>query len=304
MRPLTIAAALSVVLAFNTAAAQSGQLALDNPARLADSLYNAGSFSAAAKAYETLASQSRLPRYWAQLGMSAYNLRDYARAASAFERAVVAGAGGGAMYNAGAMHAKMGHADDAFRWLTKADSAGFIMLTLLSSDDDLVPIRPDARFASLVAAAKRTVLPCESNEDATRMNFWIGEWDVRAPNGQPAGSSSIQAVSGNCGIYENWIDTRGTMGKSLSAWNSARKQWQQFWIAQNGGITEYRQGQWTNGSMVFIAESVNPAGGTTLTRMTFTPKSSDIVRQLFETSTDEGKTWTIGGDLTYNRKPR
>jgi hypothetical protein len=39
-----------------------------------------------------------------------------------------------------------------------------------------------------------------------------------------------------------------------------------------------------------------------LQKLTFFPISPDTVRQLFESSTDGGKTWTPGFDARYVRK--
>ncbi len=270
---------------------------------LADSLFASGDFAGAVREYEIVTKTAPAqPRNFLRLGQAAYNLKDYARAANAFEQAAAAGGGGIALYNAGAMHARLGHNDVAMRWLTRADSAGFIILNLLSTDTDLEELRKNPAFPSLVAKARRTAFPCETDPNAQRMNFWVGEWDVRNVQQQSAGTSSVQSVAGGCAVYENWTDRLGTQGKSLSTWNSARGQWQQFWVAQRGNVTEYRTGEWKNGSMVFVTEAQPGTNPPSLVRMTFTPVSSEIVRQMFENSTDEGRTWTVTSDLYYHRR--
>jgi hypothetical protein len=43
-------------------------------------------------------------------------------------------------------------------------------------------------------------------------------------------------------------------------------------------------------------------GVSTLTRMTYTSAADGSVRQLGETSSDDGKTWTPNFDFTYRRR--
>ena len=50
-------------------------------------------------------------------------------------------------------------------------------------------------------------------------------------------------------------------------------------------------------------ESLAPNGTRVLQRLTFFPVHRDTVRQLFETSSDSGKTWQPGFDGRYVRKP-
>ena len=269
----------------------------------ADSLFAAGDFTAAAREYEELSRQTPTqPRPLMRLGTAAYNLKDYARAAAAFERAAELGGAGAAFYNAGAMHAKLDHKDEAFRWLAKADSTGFAIANLLSTDDDLASLRGDSRFSTLREKAQRTLTPCATDTVYQRLAFWVGEWDVKSAAQQRAGTSSVKSVSGGCAIYENWTDPLGTEGKSLTTWNPATKQYQQFWVAQRANVTEYRRGEWKNGALVLIAEGPQRNNAKTLIRMTLSPNGSGIVRQMFENSSDDGATWSMTGDLYYHRR--
>ena len=46
-------------------------------------------------------------------------------------------------------------------------------------------------------------------------DFWVGEWDVKNAQGQPAGQSSVLRLLEGCALYENWTDMQGGGGKSL-----------------------------------------------------------------------------------------
>ena len=157
--------------------------------------------------------------------------------------------------------------------------------------------------ATQASAPVRAPTPCANAPERHRFDFWIGEWTVTAPNGGPAGSSSIQSVSGGCALLENWSSANGGHGKSLNAFNPAVGQWQQYWIGQDGSPTEFRESSWVGSSLVFRAHV--PAAGhsrATEMRLTFTPLDSNTVRQLGESSTDGGATWKTTYDLLYHRR--
>jgi hypothetical protein len=142
---------------------------------------------------------------------------------------------------------------------------------------------------------------CVTDAERHRFDFWIGEWDVTTPDGKPAGSSVIESVSGGCALLENWTSRGGGHGKSLNAYNPSIRQWQQFWIGQDGQVAEYRSSQSDGPSLVFfIRDDAKPLS---VNRLTFTPVDPQTVRQHSETSDDGGKSWKTQYDFYYHRKP-
>jgi hypothetical protein len=129
----------------------------------------------------------------------------------------------------------------------------------------------------------------------------VGEWDVTTPQGQPAGSSSVQLLLEGCALYENWRSLAGMEGKSLNSYNAQLGMWQQFWTDQAGLVTEYRQSEWVGDTLRFTAHSVTPQGSTII-RMSFAKIDANTVRQWGDASTDDGKTWSTPWDLYYHRK--
>jgi hypothetical protein len=266
--------------------------------RRADSLFRAGAFAKAEPAYEALTkSNPAFSIYWYRLGMAAAQLDHNETSAVAFERAAAIDSLPNALYNVAALRSRVGQADIALRALDRAVARGFANLALLSTDDDLKSIRGDERFTALSAKVRKTVMPCESDSNAHRLDFWLGEWEVRTQQGQVAGHSVIESVSGMCAILENWTGAGGGSGKSLNTWNAPRGQWQQFWVGQGGGVTEYREGRFDGKSVVFMAIPDD----STRSRLTFTPLAPDRVRQFAEVSTDRGGTWKPTYDFVYHR---
>jgi hypothetical protein len=146
-------------------------------------------------------------------------------------------------------------------------------------------------------------VPCANAPERHHFDFWIGEWDVTtsAKNyASKGGSSVIQSVSGGCALLENWTSIQGGQGKSLNAYNPLVHEWQQYWIGQDGNVTEFRTSHFDGTSLSFLTD--NGPGPNLIGRLTFTPIERDLVRQHYESSGDSGKTWTTVYDLYYHRK--
>jgi hypothetical protein len=157
--------------------------------------------------------------------------------------------------------------------------------------------------AQLLTAQKPCSLPVFRQFD-----FWVGEWEAFAPNGNKGGDSKISIILDSCVILEEWTSAgvqQGLIytGKSFNMYNAATKQWQQTWVDNTGNTTEFLRGEGTDGKIVYYADKVTgPNGKNFMRRLTFTKLSNDKVRQFGEMSNDEGKTWTVEYDLEYRRK--
>lgn len=177
--------------------------------------------------------------------------------------------------------------------LQKASGTAGIPAESLVGDPALAPLANEPGFLAFVDGQRRAFHPCRYDASYRALDFWIGDWTVTNPQGQTAGTSHIEAVVDGCAIQENWTDVYGGGGKSFTSYDALTKRWDQHWVGSGGAVTEYL-GSVKNGAVVMIA--TGPAG---LTRLTFSKLPDGKVRQLFEGSTDGGKTWTIGTDLTY-----
>jgi hypothetical protein len=91
----------------------------------------------------------------------------------------------------------------------------------------------------------------------------------------------------------------GGSGWSLNAYNSGKKQWQQYWVG-SGGVPELA-GALLEGNMVLAGEHV-VRGKPITERIIWTPDADGTVRQHGEQSTDGGKTWATAFDGLYRKK--
>jgi hypothetical protein len=112
----------------------------------------------------------------------------------------------------------------------------------------------------------------------------------------------MQKILGGCVILENWTDAAGNSGKSFNTYNPYKKKWQQNWVDDRGSVQEFT-GEAKDGVMAYQAELPASGGGKLLYRMTFTKRAENRVLQLWEQSTDGGKTWQPLFDGDYQRKP-
>src|SRR5918992_3271668 len=80
--------------------------------------------------------------------------------------------------------------------------------------------------------------PCKTRPEHRQFDFWVGEWDVRNPRGQQAGTNSVQLILGDCVVFENWTGARGSSGKSFNVYNAATGKWRQTWVDNSGGMVE------------------------------------------------------------------
>jgi hypothetical protein len=155
---------------------------------------------------------------------------------------------------------------------------------------------------------KRPV-PC-STAEFRQFDFWLGEWEVFDPSGKPVGQSRIEAILNGCVIAEHWTSGGNPPGagdgKSFNLYNAQTGQWEQFWVDAQG-TRLVLNGGFAGGSMVLSGQQPKPDAKTGVAqreRITWTPNTDGSVRQLWESSLDDGKTWTIAFDGQYRRKAK
>ncbi len=144
--------------------------------------------------------------------------------------------------------------------------------------------------------------PCASPEHR-QFDFWQGEWEVREA-GKVAGSNRISRVLGGCALREEWTGAGGGKGTSLNVYDAERRRWHQTWV-DDKGLVLLLEGEWRGGRMVLEGERPAPSEGasrTTRERISWTPQAGGRVRQLWESSSDAGRTWQVVFDGIYGRR--
>jgi hypothetical protein len=141
--------------------------------------------------------------------------------------------------------------------------------------------------------------PCATAE-ARQFDFWIGEWEVFTGENL-AGKNKISSASGGCALLEEYVGVKGYQGKSLNFFNTAIAKWQQIWVGSAGDIL-LLTGDYKVGRMILEGESTQQ-GKKVLDRITWHNNATEgTVRQVWEKSSDEGKTWNVVFDGLYKKK--
>lgn len=152
--------------------------------------------------------------------------------------------------------------------------------------------------------SKRDAPPPCSAPEHRQFDFWLGEWEVRDSAGKLAGNNRITRVQQGCALLEEWKGSSGVTGMSLNAYDADRKRWHQTWVDSTGGLLII-EGAFKDGKMVLSGEAMSndTPPKKTMQRITWEPRDG-TVRQLWESSNDDGKTWTVAFDGRYTKASR
>jgi len=130
-----------------------------------------------------------------------------------------------------------------------------------------------------------------------QFDFWLGEWEVFLPNGKKAGDSRIESIAAGCALLENWSGNGGFSGKSVNMYDRGDQRWHQSWVDSSGSRLDLA-GVFADRRMVLT--SAAKAGP--VQRIAWSVNDDGSVRQLWESSSDEGKTWSVQFDGKYVRR--
>lgn len=135
-----------------------------------------------------------------------------------------------------------------------------------------------------------------------QFDFWLGDWETTA-NGKVAGNNRIVLLQDSCIIQENWTSASpGYTGTSYNFYNKDIQKWQQIWI-DNQGANLILTGERVGDAMILKSgEMTNPKGQKYINRITWTNNPDGTVRQNWEVSKDNEKTWTSIFDGLYQKK--
>jgi len=130
--------------------------------------------------------------------------------------------------------------------------------------------------------------PCGAPEHR-QFDFWIGTWDVHNAAGKVAGTNTITQILGTCVLEEHWKGAGGSEGKSFNMYSAANGKWYQTWVDNSGNRLDLSGGL-VDGNMVLSGKTKTPKG-MVLDKITWSLLDDGRVRQHWERSPDDGKTW-------------
>ena len=163
--------------------------------------------------------------------------------------------------------------------------------------------------ASLVAPLVAAQSPC-SAEDASTLDFWVGEWDLTWPGGQAGtpegetgrGTNTITKEHGGCVVHERFDSEAGFTGESVSVYNARAGEWRQTWVDNQGGYLLFTGSPSDEAMELRTASVTTPQGQTAVSRMTWRNVTADALDWHWQRSTDGGATWTDVWVIRYTRR--
>lgn len=144
-------------------------------------------------------------------------------------------------------------------------------------------------FISSSVCAQQSAPDC-SSEKHRQFDFWVGDWVVTDKEGKIQGHNKIELLLNDCTLQENWQGAKGSNGKSLNFYDRQTQQWHQTWIDASGGVL-YLNGGLQDNTMVLEGQRLSRDGNPVLHRIAYTPLEDGQVKQHWQYSQDDGKTW-------------
>jgi len=141
---------------------------------------------------------------------------------------------------------------------------------------------------------------CDTPEHRA-FDFWLGDWMVTKADGKPAGINHISAEYDGCVVHERYDVASGYRGESLNIYDVGRKLWHQTWV-DNSGLLLRLEGGLREGSMVLEGQTTGADGQITLHRITWTPHVDGSVRQLWQSTNQDGL-WQAVFEGRYEKMP-
>lgn len=133
-----------------------------------------------------------------------------------------------------------------------------------------------------------------------QFDFWLGNWQVQSPDGQLVGYNRIEKVQDGCVLSENYHTPAGFSGQSLNIFEPNSQKWHQTWVDNSGTLLQL-DGELVNSVMVMTGKTISKTGATLRHKISWSNNADNSVRQHWQTSKDDGQSWSTLFDGLYVR---
>ncbi|MEO0650115.1 MAG: tetratricopeptide repeat protein [Planctomycetota bacterium] len=230
-----------------------------------------------------------------QLGRALMAAERFEDAAAAFE-GVAGPVRPTALYNAACSFARAGHAAEAVARLESSVDAGFADVDLMRTDSDLASLRETETFRSLVGTLEEELgAPFVLDPDAPRtwFDWWIGEWTPTT--GLPASF----AQTTEWGLNGTAICARTEVSQTLLNWQPQLGVWRMNWSSAFGDHDRL-EGGLEGDKLVMHQDEIRLQPGQ-IGRLTYANIRENAFQMLWETSADEGQSWSMVTQALFRR---
>ena len=143
---------------------------------------------------------------------------------------------------------------------------------------------------------------CAANPANRALDFWLGDWTIAAAGGSPNAASSVTLELDKCLVVERWDGGRGHAGENIFGYSADDRSWHGLFADNEGRVHVLVEGKVAGASAEFTGPSRGAQGDPVLNRVTIRRVSDNQVEQVWQKSTDDGKTWVTAFRGEYTRR--
>jgi hypothetical protein len=143
--------------------------------------------------------------------------------------------------------------------------------------------------------------PCRTDHT---FDFWVGAFDAtpwNQPTAAPTGQLHNTREYEGCVIVERWTSVNGSAGMSMSFYDNNRHLWRMIWNSDSNQSNDL-EGSYLDGAMRFTGWVLDSTGKRLLVTNVLQNVSPDVIRHIYSTSSDDGKTWNVRSDGRFVRR--
>ena len=152
--------------------------------------------------------------------------------------------------------------------------------------------------SAFTACAAPNPHSCADDPAARQLDFWLGDWSVDSGRGR----SNVHLALDKCELVESWAsNTSDHNGENTFAYNPEDRTWYGLFV-DNRGRVHSLSGSASTGSAELHGPGRDENGTPVLKRVRVVRINDATADQIWEKSTDEGKTWMVDFKMEYVRK--
>jgi hypothetical protein len=171
---------------------------------------------------------------------------------------------------------------------------------VLDSEPSLAALRGSAEYVSISKQLEATRYPCRNEHT---FDYWAGVFDAKPwnrPDAPSGGQLENTREYDGCVFVERWTGRRGA-GMSMVFYDVNRHVWRMIWNDDNNSSNDF-EGSYRDGAMRFEGWVLNAAGTRILASNVLENVTPDLIRHIYSTSADSGKSWTVRSDGRFVRR--
>jgi hypothetical protein len=129
-----------------------------------------------------------------------------------------------------------------------------------------------------------------------QLDFWLGDWGVRAENGTTVGEATVFSDLNGCMLQADFIGRNGLLRRSFMVYDFPTGKWYRY-IAENTGEFVKLSGTWDGTALTLTGSDESPSGSSVEVRNIIRSRDDQVV-ETWETRLKSG-TWSLVATRIY-----